>query len=85
MQNGVFPANEPMTFRLHLSNNEIASRIGSVRDVVSRALSRLKQRGLISIDDRDVTVLDLQGLKRYATNARSSAAPSRTTSNNPAA
>jgi CRP/FNR family transcriptional regulator len=53
-------------FRLRLSNHEIASRIGSVRDVVSRALGRLKHMGLISMDDRDVTILDLPGLEQYA-------------------
>jgi CRP/FNR family transcriptional regulator len=58
-------------FCLRLSNHEIASRIGSVRDVVSRAFSRLKRQGLISMEDRDVKILDLQGLKRYATFRRS--------------
>jgi CRP/FNR family transcriptional regulator len=53
-------------FPLRLSNHEIASRIGSVRDVVSRALGRLKHMGLISVDDRDVTILDLAGLEQYA-------------------
>jgi len=78
-QSAIVPAGDPMAFHLRLSNQEIASRIGSVRDVVSRALSRLKQQGLISIDDRDVTILDLQGLKRYAANARSSTVSSRVT------
>jgi CRP/FNR family transcriptional regulator len=67
-------------FRLRLSNQQIANRIGSVRDVVSRALTRLKNKELISLDDRDVTILDLRGLKRYAANARSSATSSRTAS-----
>jgi CRP-like cAMP-binding protein len=80
VQNGSFPANGPVTIRLDHSNQEIASRIGSVRDVVSRAISRLKHQGLISIDDRDVTILDLQGLRRYATNARSSDPSSRSAS-----
>ena len=53
-------------FRLRLSNHEIASRIGSVRDVVSRTLGRLKHMGLISMNDRDVTILDLRGLEQYA-------------------
>lgn len=53
-------------FRLSLSNHEVASRIGSVRDVVSRAFGRLKHMGLISMDDRDVTILDLRGLEQYA-------------------
>ena len=66
-------ADVPIAFRLRLSNHEIASQIGSVRDVVSRGLTRLKQQGLISIDDRDVTILDFRGLERYAENSRSSA------------
>ncbi len=53
-------------FRLPLSNHEIASRIGSVRDVVSRAFGRLRHQGLISMKDRDVTILDIQGLEQYA-------------------
>lgn len=81
MHNEVVSADRPMTFRLRLSNQEIASRIGSVRDVVSRALTRLKNQGLISLDERNVTILDLNALKRYANNARSSAAPPRITSN----
>jgi CRP-like cAMP-binding protein len=55
-----------IAFRLYLSNHEIASRIGSVRDVVSRAFGRLKHLGLISMNDRDVTILDLRGLEQYA-------------------
>ena len=53
-----------MVFRLCLPNQEIASRIGSVRVVVSRAFTRLKHDGLIAMEDREVTILDLQGLQR---------------------
>jgi CRP/FNR family transcriptional regulator len=63
----------PKAFRLRLSNQEIASRIGSVRDVVSRALTRLKHQGLIALDNRRVTILDSQALKRYAEHSRGSA------------
>jgi CRP/FNR family transcriptional regulator len=66
-----------MSFRLRLSNHEIASRIGSVRDVVSRSLARLKHEGLIAMEDREVTILDLEGLKRYVVNARSAGTSSR--------
>jgi CRP-like cAMP-binding protein len=76
----VFSGDVSTTFRLRLSNQEIASRIGSVRDVVSRALTRLRHQGLISMNDRDVTILDLQGLERYAADARSSSSSSRTIS-----
>ena len=63
-QSTIFPVGGPMVFRLCLPNQEIASRIGSVRDVVSRAFTRLKHDGLIAMEDREVTILDLQGLQR---------------------
>jgi CRP-like cAMP-binding protein len=72
-QSAAFSAEVPKAFRLRLSNQEIASRIGSVRDVVSRALTRLKHEGLISLDNREVTIPNLQTLERYATKARGSA------------
>lgn len=83
-QSAIFSGDNPTAFRLRFSNHEIASRIGSVRDVVSRAFSRLKREGLISLEDRDVKILDLQGLKHYAAQARSSSASSRAISNYPA-
>lgn len=82
-QSASFPVQGTMSFRLRLSNYEIASRIGSVRDVVSRSLARLRHEGLIAMEDREVTILDLKGLKRYAVNARSSAASSRIDSIHP--
>lgn len=66
-QTGV-SANGQVTFRLSHSNHEIASRIGTVRDVVSRALTRLQTDGLVYIKARNVTIPDLRALKRYAEN-----------------
>ena len=51
---------------LVLTNQQIAARIGSVREVVSRALSRLQQSGLIQIDGRRITVCDEQALEVFA-------------------
>jgi|ERR1035438_4179132 CRP-like cAMP-binding protein len=70
----------PKPFCLRLSNQEIASRIGSVRDVVSRALARLKHVGLISLDNRNVTILNLEALRRYAANAHGPTFSARTVS-----
>lgn len=58
--------NGSTTFRLTLSNHEIATRIGTVRDVVSRALTRLQADGLVSMKSRNITVPDMRALKRYA-------------------
>jgi CRP/FNR family transcriptional regulator len=55
----------PISFQLSLSNHQIATRIGSVRDVVSRALARLQHEGLISIKGRTITILDVKALKHY--------------------
>jgi CRP-like cAMP-binding protein len=51
---------------LALTNQQIAARIGSVREVVSRALSRLQQNGLITVDGRRVTICDEQALEVFA-------------------
>lgn len=56
------------TFKLTLSNHEVAIRIGSVRDVVSRALARLQHDGLVKLKARSVTIVDFQALKRYSEN-----------------
>lgn len=66
------PAEGRVAFRLLLSNQEIASRIGSVRDVVSRAFARLKHDGLIEMKGRALTIPDLRALRLYAASAERS-------------
>jgi CRP-like cAMP-binding protein len=51
---------------LILTNQQIATRIGSVREVVSRALNRLQQNGLISVEGRRITIPDEAVLQSYA-------------------
>jgi CRP/FNR family transcriptional regulator, cyclic AMP receptor protein len=48
---------------LPASNQEFASQIGTVRELVSRNLSRLQATRLIRIDGRNVTILDLKALE----------------------
>ena len=48
-----------------LSREQMAARIGSVREVVSRAISRLEQDGLIRIDGHRVQIPDLERLREY--------------------
>jgi CRP/FNR family transcriptional regulator len=45
-------------------NQELAAQIGTVRELVSRNMSRLQQEGLIEIDGRSVALRDIAGLKR---------------------
>src|ERR1041384_938205 len=55
-----------ITFDLVMTNAQIAARVGSVREVVSRALARLQQDGLIQVDNRRVTIPDEKLLASYA-------------------
>jgi CRP/FNR family transcriptional regulator, cyclic AMP receptor protein len=52
-----------ITFTLPESNQEIASQIGTVRELVSRNLSRLQAEGLIEIDGRSLTIRDLKAIE----------------------
>jgi CRP/FNR family transcriptional regulator len=51
---------------LSLTNQQIAARVGSVREVVSRALARLQQDKLIALDGRRLTITDEAALAAYA-------------------
>ena len=55
-----------ITFDLGMNNGQIAARVGSVREVVSRALARLQQDGLILLENRRVTIPDAELLAEYS-------------------
>jgi CRP/FNR family transcriptional regulator, cyclic AMP receptor protein len=48
---------------LPASNQELASHIGTVRELVSRNLSRLQAEGILQIDGRTVTIPNLKALE----------------------
>src|ERR1017187_9319310 len=48
---------------LTVSNQDLASQIGTVRELVSRNLSRLQADGIIKIDGRRMVVRSLPGLE----------------------
>ena len=48
---------------LPVSNQELAAQIGTVRELVSRNLSRLQAEGLIRLEGRSVTIPDLKALE----------------------
>ncbi len=60
-----------VSFDLETTNIQLAARIGSVQEVVSRAFTRLQQDGLIQLKNRRVkirrvTIPDENALARYA-------------------
>lgn len=54
---------EGVEFELPPSNQELASEIGTVRELVSRNLSRLQAEGLIRMEGKVVTISDLKRLQ----------------------
>jgi CRP-like cAMP-binding protein len=57
---------EGLAVTLSLTNQQIAARVGSVREVVSRALTRLQQDKLIALDGRRLTIPNEAALAAYA-------------------
>ena len=55
-----------MHIELKLTHNQLASRIGSVREVVTRMLNRLQEQGLIVYEGKKVLIPDLAVLASYA-------------------
>lgn len=48
---------------LPANNQEIAAQIGTVRELVSRNLSRLQAEGIVSIDGRSLVIRDMKALE----------------------
>ena len=53
---------EGIVVSLPVNNQELAAQIGTVRELVSRNLSRLQAEGLVKIDGRNVILCDLKAL-----------------------
>jgi CRP/FNR family transcriptional regulator len=49
-------------FQLPASHQELASQLGTVRELISRNLMRLQAEGLLDVDARQIVVKDLKGL-----------------------
>jgi CRP/FNR family transcriptional regulator, cyclic AMP receptor protein len=54
---------EGVEVKLPANNQELASQIGTVRELVSRNLSRFQAEGMLKIDGRSVTIRDLKSLE----------------------
>ena len=53
-------------FPLPVTHQELASRLGTVREVVSRNLMRFRAAGLIRVEEHQLAILDRAGLEREA-------------------
>jgi len=54
------------SFELPLTQQELASRLGTVREVVSRNLARFRAEGLIRVEGRQVRIVSRAGLEQEA-------------------
>lgn len=61
------PGEAGVAFELKLSHQELASHIGTVRELVSRNMSRLQAQGFIHMQGREITILDPPGLEAELT------------------
>ncbi|EKV00040.1 cAMP-binding protein [Leptolyngbya sp. PCC 7375] len=52
--------------KLDLPKNQLAARLGTIPETLSRAFSKLNRAGLISMDGIEITLLDLENLKHLA-------------------
>lgn len=60
----------PRRFHLRMGRREIASLLGVAHETVSRAFSALAAMGMVDVSDREVEILDLDGLKNFARSTR---------------
>jgi CRP/FNR family transcriptional regulator len=56
----------PTQFALRMSREDIGNYLGLTIESISRLLSRFRKLGLVAIDKREVTLLDLPRLKAMA-------------------
>src|SRR5499425_628600 len=58
---------EGVHIELSQSHQELAAELGTVRELVSRNLSRLEAEGFLNVEGRKIVVKDLPGLQRERT------------------
>jgi CRP/FNR family transcriptional regulator len=52
--------------RLAVNKGEVAAHLGTVGETLSRAFARLKDEGLVDVEDREIVIKDLAGLRDLA-------------------
>lgn len=58
------PSKDGLRIELTKSHQDLAAELGTVRELVSRNLSRLQAEGFLEVEGRKIVVKDLAGLKR---------------------
>ncbi|MBI5720630.1 MAG: Crp/Fnr family transcriptional regulator [Burkholderiales bacterium] len=56
----------PRRLRLRMNRREIASHLGVAHETVSRCFSLLAERGYLLVDNREIEIVDMDGLRAHA-------------------
>jgi CRP-like cAMP-binding protein len=56
--------------RLDIRKSDLAARLGTVSESLSRSLSKLRQKGIIAVNRSEIRILDPQALARIAAGIR---------------
>lgn len=56
----------PRRLRLRMNRREIASHLGVAHETVSRSFGLLADRGYVVVDNREVEIVDMSGLRAHA-------------------
>lgn len=63
-EDGGTTTKQGVRIELKTSHQDLAAELGTVRELISRNLSRLQAEGLLEVDGRTIIVRDLPALKR---------------------
>jgi len=55
-----------VTFKLDVSKGLLAGMLGTARETLSRTLSKMADRGLVSVEGRQITIEDMAALEDLA-------------------
>jgi CRP/FNR family transcriptional regulator len=65
-KSGGTKSDDGVKLRLALTQNQLAARVGTVREVVARTLTRLGEDGLIIHKGKEILIPDIRALAAYA-------------------
>lgn len=68
---GVKTQSGGIRFKQKLTHNQLAARIGTVREVVTRVFNRLQSQGLITVKGKEVNIPSITALAGYADSEQS--------------
>lgn len=64
------PSTRGLEISLGMRKGDLASALGTVPETLSRAFSRLKEEGIIAVDGRLITILDVRALAKRGSGLR---------------